>query len=79
MIPWKRRFSYLCNLYFMSNPVYKDFTLDSLLKPHNLERIFQFDDYFKGILLINNPDTVSQIISDLAKNNRALLRRASAP
>lgn len=73
------KFSYLCSLYFMSNPVYKDFSLESLMKPYNLERIFQFDDYFKGLLLINNPDTVSQIITDMAKNSRALLRRASIP
>ncbi|MCW2488046.1 hypothetical protein J5069_19270 [Candidatus Symbiopectobacterium sp. NZEC127] len=73
------KFSYLCNLYFMSNPVYKDFSLESLMKPGNLQRLFQIDDYFKGILLINNPDTVSQIISDVAKKNNVLLRRVSAP
>ncbi|QZN95542.1 hypothetical protein [Symbiopectobacterium purcellii] len=75
----KEHFNYLCHLYFLSNPVYKDLSLESLMKPSNLKRLFQLDDYFKGVLLINNPDTVSQIISDIAKNNELFRRGDGAP
>ncbi|MCW2477622.1 hypothetical protein J5224_00635 [Candidatus Symbiopectobacterium sp. NZEC135] len=57
----------MCTLYFMSNPVYQTFELNSLLKPEALSLLFQYDDYLRALILVNNPDTITVIINDLAK------------
>lgn len=55
----------MCTLYFMSNPVYQNFELNSLLKPEALSLLFQYDDYLLALILVNNPDTITVIINDL--------------
>ena len=57
----------MCSLYFMSNPVYKSYDLNSLLKPEVLSLLFQFDDYLRALILVNNPDTITVIVNDLSK------------
>ncbi|MCW2478231.1 hypothetical protein [Candidatus Symbiopectobacterium sp. NZEC135] len=61
-------FIYLCKLYFASNPIYNKYHFKSLITPDNLAHIFKNDDYFKLILLLNNPDSISHIIRDYAKH-----------
>ncbi|QZN94547.1 hypothetical protein [Symbiopectobacterium purcellii] len=56
----------MCTLYFMSNPVYQTFELNSLLQPETLGLLFQYDDYLRALILINNPDTITVVINDLA-------------
>ncbi|MFT8211094.1 MAG: hypothetical protein ACMZI0_11840 [Symbiopectobacterium sp.] len=64
------KFVYLCKTYFMTNPVYKAYNIESLLIPSTLYQIFKRDDYLRMIFLINNPDTLSLIIRDLAKRSK---------
>lgn len=56
----------MCKLYFMSNPVYKTYDLESLIKPEVLNLLFQYDDYLRALILVNNPDTITVIINDLS-------------
>lgn len=64
------KFEYLSKLYFMSNPLYKDYTITSLIKPKILHRIFQEDSFFRAIVLLNNPDTISLLIREFANSPR---------
>ena len=63
------KFEYLSKLYFMSNPLYQDFTIDSLNRPEALKEIFRTDSFFRAIVLLNNPDTISLLIRELAAAN----------
>lgn len=60
------KFEFLTKIYFMSNPLYKDFSIRSLNKPEILKDIFRDDSFFRAIILLNNPDTISLLIRELA-------------
>jgi len=59
-------FNYFSKLYFMSNPIYKDFSFASLSKPKILVQLFREDSFYRAIFLLKNPDTVSLLIRELA-------------
>ena len=59
-------FKYFSKLYFMSNPVYNDFSFASLNKPEILTELFRQDSFYRAILLLKNPDTISLLIRELA-------------
>lgn len=73
----KIKFEYLSKLYFMSNPLYKNFSIVRLSQPAILKEIFQNDSFFRAIVLLNNPDTISLLIRELA--NSALLDKKDNP
>lgn len=60
-------FTYLSKIYFSINPVYYKYNIDDLIRPQNLRRIYSTDNYFKTLLLLNNPDTLTIIIKDFAQ------------
>ncbi|MBS0849643.1 hypothetical protein [Citrobacter sp. JGM124] len=60
------KFEYLSKIYFQSNPLYKGLTSTSLKKPEILKDIFRDDGFFRSIVLLNNPDTISLLIRELA-------------
>lgn len=59
-------FEYLSKLYFMSNPLYKNFSIESINNPKIMREIFRADSFFRAIVLLNNPDTISLLIRELA-------------
>ncbi|RJL50518.1 hypothetical protein D5071_13110 [Pectobacterium carotovorum] len=61
------KFIDLSKIYLSSNPVYRQFSIQKLAPPHILRKIFTYDHYFKGLFLLNNPDTVAIIIRDIAE------------
>ena len=62
------KFEHLSKIYFMSNPLYKGFSIHSLSQPNILKEIFRDDAYFRAIVLLNNPDTISLLIRELANS-----------
>lgn len=58
---------YLSRLYFLKHPLYNKYSITSLVKASNLLNIFRNDPYYRSIILINNPDTISVIIRELAQ------------
>ncbi|TKI04588.1 hypothetical protein [Martelella alba] len=62
----EKEFYYLSQIFFTSNPTYQIYTLESLMTRHNLHGIFQIDDFFKALIILNNPDTISLLIREVA-------------
>jgi len=52
--------------YFLRNPLYEGFTLESLIEPEFLRSIFEKDSYFRAIVFLNNPDTISLLIREMS-------------
>lgn len=73
----KLNFEYFSKLYFMSNPLYNDFTLASLNRPEILTELFRQDSFYRAILLLKNPDTISLLVRELA--NPSLLEEQEIP
>jgi len=61
-----KRLGYLSKIYFMSNPLYNEFTTSSLCKLDIIRSIFLDDSFFRAIVLLNNPDTISLLIREIA-------------
>ncbi|MFT8211088.1 MAG: hypothetical protein ACMZI0_11810 [Symbiopectobacterium sp.] len=70
---FNERFNYICELYFMSNPVYNGFNIDSLMKPPVFHQLFLKDSYLSSVIFINNPDTLSLLIRDFSRDHILLL------
>lgn len=66
----RAEFKYFSKLYFMSNPLYKDFTFASLNRPEVQTELFRQDSFYRAILLLKNPDTISLLIRELANQNQ---------
>ncbi|MCW2486088.1 hypothetical protein J5069_09295 [Candidatus Symbiopectobacterium sp. NZEC127] len=67
------RFVYLCKSYFMSNPIYAGVNIESLMKPAVFHQLFVRDNYLRAIVLLNNPDTLTLLIRDFARDHVLLL------
>ncbi|MCS3433286.1 hypothetical protein [Klebsiella sp. BIGb0407] len=65
-ITQEAEFKYFSKLYFMSNPLYKDFTFTSLNKPKIQGQLFRQDSFYRAIFLLKNPDIISLLIRELA-------------
>ena len=63
----KEEFTYLSKIYFSHNPVYHRYKIENLLRPRNLYNIYTKDNYFRILLLLQNPDTLVIIMRELAK------------
>ena len=57
---------YILKMYFSSNNIYNDYSLDSLLEPDNLRYLVRADDYLKGLLMLHNADFTALMVSELA-------------
>ncbi|GLY59173.1 hypothetical protein Pcaca05_00310 [Pectobacterium carotovorum subsp. carotovorum] len=62
-----KKFIDLSKIYLSSNSVYREFAIQKLAAPRILRKIFTYDPYFKGLVLLNNPDTVAIIIRDISE------------
>ncbi len=62
-----KKFIDLSKIYFSSHPAYREFSIDNLAKTYNLRHIFRKDPYLKGLLLLNNPDTLTIMIREISK------------
>lgn len=60
-------FIYLSKIYFSINPVYHKYNIDNLIIPQNLREIYSADNYFKALLLLNNPDAFAILIRDISE------------
>jgi len=60
-------FMSLSKLYFSSNPIYHKFNIQDLMRPYNLQNIYQHDNYYKGLLLLNTPDCLALMIRDISE------------
>ncbi|WP_300000486.1 hypothetical protein [uncultured Cedecea sp.] len=58
---------YLSRLFFLNHPLYNKFSISSLVKASNLLNIFRNDPYYRSIIFLNNPDTISVIVRELAQ------------
>ena len=61
-----KEFNNLSAYYFLNSQAYDAFKIESLLEAKTLGKLFNYDDYLRGMIIINNPDTVAMIISELA-------------
>ncbi|QQG26614.1 hypothetical protein JFY74_10635 [Pectobacterium carotovorum] len=62
-----KKFIDLSKIYLSSHPAYREFLIDNLVTSHNLQLIFKKDPYLKGLLLLNNPDTVAIMVREISE------------
>lgn len=62
----REEFIYLSKIYFSHNPVYHQYRIENLMLPKNLQQIYIQDDFFKTLLVLNNPDTLAILVRDIA-------------
>lgn len=62
----EEEFAHFSKVYFISNPVYRDFSFASLSKPEVQTELFRQDSFFRAMLLLKNPDTITLLVRELA-------------